>query len=290
MKTITVNAEKCIKCLRCVKVCPSKIFMQDGISKDIKTDFIDNCIVCGHCVGVCPSSAVQHSVFPPEKIHKIDYSSMPTAEQVMLLCRTRRSNRAFSSKPIPDNMLEMILEAAHRAPTASNRQNVEFTIITDPQNIRKVSDLTIDVFASLLKKLNNPLLKPMIKAFMPGASLYAGVFSRIMKEREKGNDMILRGAVAVILIHTPKDSMFGCQDSNLAYQNASLMAESLSVSQFYTGFVCTAIKKDKKNKLAKWLGIDGTIHAGMALGMPEFRFDSYIDKKDIVVNKVGKRG
>jgi len=30
------------------------------------------------------------------------------------------------------------------------------------------------------------------------------------------------------------------------------------------------------------LGINGTIHAAMALGMPEFRFSNYIDKKDTV--------
>jgi len=30
------------------------------------------------------------------------------------------------------------------------------------------------------------------------------------------------------------------------------------------------------------LGINGTIHAAMALGMPEFRFSNYIDKKDTI--------
>ena len=72
----------------------------------------------------------------------------------------------------------------------------------------------------------------------------------------------------------------------MAYQNGSLMAESLGVSQFYTGFVCSAIQQDKQEKLVKLLGIQGKIHAGMALGMPAFRFPNYIDKKDIEVNRL----
>ena len=75
------------------------------------------------------------------------------------------------------------------------------------------------------------------------------------------------------LFYTDKKERFGCQDCNLAYQNASLMAEAAGVSQFYTGFVCSAAGMDRKRKLQKLLGIEGTVHAGIALGMPSFRFD-----------------
>ena len=40
-----------------------------------------------------------------------------------------------------------------------------------------------------------------------------------------------------------------------------------------------AIDQDKKGTLEKALGIDGKIYAGMALGMPAFRFMNYIDRK-----------
>ena len=36
------------------------------------------------------------------------------------MCKARRSNRAFSTRPIPREMLEQIIEAAHRAPTATS--------------------------------------------------------------------------------------------------------------------------------------------------------------------------
>ena len=46
--------------------------------------------------------------------------------------------------------------------------------------------------------------------------------------------------------------------------------------------IVKAIHQENKGTLANMLGINGTIHAAMALGMPEFRFSNYIDKKDTV--------
>lgn len=282
MEKIAILSEKCISCGNCVAVCPAHIMSMRGDVVELSN--IESCIVCGHCVGACPTESVVHSSFPSEKIHKIDYSLLPTAQQLMLLCKVRRSNRAFSKEPVPEHYLEQILEAAHRAPTASNLQQVEFTLITDPEKVQYIIDYTIEVFADVMKKLTNPLLKPVLKMIMPSAYKYVPMFKRLVEEQGAGSDLILRNATAVIFIHTPSGNRFGGMDANLAYQNGSLMAEALGVSQFYTGFVCTAIKQDRDKKLAEKLGIKGKIHAGMALGMPQFRFPNYIDKKDIVVS------
>lgn len=284
--TLKIDDTSCIKCGRCVRVCPSKIFSQEAAGQEIGVQNVETCIVCGHCAAACPTASVIHSEFPAEKVHPIDQSLLPSPEQVMLLCEARRSNRAFSQAPVPAEWLEQILEAAHRAPTASNQQNVRFTLVTNPEKLRQVSDFTINIFTAIAKRLSNPVVKLIVNPIAPELYAYLPVFKRLIAESAKGNDLILRNATALILIHTPEDSRFGCQDANLAYQNGSLMAESLGVSQFYTGFVCSAIQQDKQNKLAKILGIHGKIHAGMALGMPAFKFPNYIDKKDIEVHRL----
>jgi len=220
------------------------------------------------------------------KVHPIDREELPSPEQTMLLIKSRRSNRAISKKPVPSDLLDQILEAAHRAPTASNMQQVEFTLVTDPQKVQEVIALTIEIFKELGKKLTNPFLKLILKPMIPEAYKYLPYLDRLSNEYNAGNDPILRNATALLLIHTPKQSRFGCQDSNLAYQNGSLMAESLGVTQFYTGFLCMALQQDKKNRIADLLGIKGKVHAGMGLGMPSFRFENYIDKKEIRVTKI----
>ncbi|MEG0789592.1 MAG: nitroreductase family protein [Alistipes sp.] len=282
--TITINSATCIRCGKCVKVCSSLILTQ-ATDKQVLPVNIDTCNSCGHCVAVCPTSSVLHSDFPLETVHPVDRTLLPTPEQMMLLCKTRRSNRAFSTTPIPAAYLQQILEAAHRAPTARNLQQISFTVITDPEKLRQISKFTLDTFASIAKKLENPLLRPILKRVVPSAYALLPAFHRLLREAAAGNDLILRKATAVIFIHAPKENQFGVLDANLAYQNGSLMAETLGVSQFYTGFVYTAIKRDKKQQLAKSLGIDGIIHAGMALGMPAFTFPNYIDRKPIEVQR-----
>ena len=278
---INILNDKCIVCERCVKVCPSAIFRHiEG--NGIATEHKENCIVCGHCVAVCPTSAVVHSEFPPAKIHSIDRETLPSAEQVMLLLRSRRSNRAFSKEPVPQELIGQILEAAHRAPTASNMQKVEFTVVTDPELLHRISEITIDTFYGMFKKAGNPIVKPLVKKFMPEVYRMLPRFEMMKARFEAGKDLILRGATGVIFIHTPKEVRFGAQDCNLAYQNGSIMAESLRVSQFYTGFVCTAVKQDSGKRINKLFDIEGTIHAGMAVGMPEFKYPNYIDKKDLM--------
>lgn len=281
---LTINTETCVKCGKCARVCPSQILTQETQGHPIKIQNENYCIACGHCVAVCPTHSVLHIEFPPEKIHSFKYDDYPSPEQMMLLCKARRSNRAFSTKPVPQELLQQIIEAAHRAPTASNKQQIYFTLVTDPDKLDAISRFTLNVFNPIAKKLKNPILQPILKRIIPDVYRYLPVFERLNQEYNNGHDQILRGATAALFIYTPKNNRFGSADANLAYQNGSLMAECLGVSQFYMGFVCTAIQQEKKGTLAKLLGINGTIHAAMALGMPEFRFSNYIDKKDVVVN------
>lgn len=284
--TIRIEEKSCIRCGRCVAVCPSKIFTQAEPKGAIGLQNIPNCIRCGHCVAGCPTASVVHGSFPAETIHPIDRSGLPTPEQVLLLCRARRSNRAFAKSPVPREAMEQILEAAHRAPTASNAQEVAFTWVVDPEKLRQVIDLTLDVFARAARKLENPLLRPVLRRIMPEVYRYLPNFHRMIEAwQERGEDRILRGATALLFIHTPAGSRFGKTDASLAYQNGSLMAESLGVSQFYTGFVCSAIAQDRQGRFAELLGLDKgrRIQAGMAIGMPAFRFPNYMDKEPVEV-------
>ncbi|GAB1360624.1 nitroreductase family protein [Porphyromonadaceae bacterium] len=281
MKTISIDIATCIKCGHCVRVCPSEIISQRIPSEPARVDSVEGCISCGHCVAVCPSDSVLHSEFPAEKVHPINYSLYPTPEQMMHIIKGRRSNRAFSSRPIPKELLLQIAEAAHRAPTASNTQTVSFTIITDPEKLKLITDYTIGIFDKLGRILTNPLVRFFLKPFMKDVYKYEKAFSKMKEENEKGNDQILRKATALLLIHTPKKSRFGSIDANLAYENASLMAESLGIAHFYTGFVLTAINQDGAKKLSQKLGIDGVIHAGMAMAMASFKYPNYIDRKEL---------
>ena len=204
--SLSIDDATCIRCGRCVRVCPSVIFTQAAPKRPIGVQHPNTCIVCGHCVAACPTGSVRHGDFPEEKVHPVDRGGLPSPEQMLALCRSRRSNRAFTSSPVPERALEMIVEAAHRAPTASNLQQVAFTLVTDPDTLRRITAFTVETFASVVRKLENPLLKPLLKVFVGGAYRYLPNFHRLIGEYGEGRDLILRGATAVLLIHTPDGS------------------------------------------------------------------------------------
>jgi nitroreductase len=53
--------------------------------------------------------------------------------------KTRRSVRAYQDKPVPEESLTRILDAARLAPSGHNRQPWKFVVVTDPETREKLS-------------------------------------------------------------------------------------------------------------------------------------------------------
>jgi nitroreductase len=64
---------------------------------------------------------------------------------LMDVIKTRRSIRKYKSDPVPENVLNQILEAARFAPSSGNRQPWHFIVVKDP-DIKK--ELGISSWAS----------------------------------------------------------------------------------------------------------------------------------------------
>ena len=279
--SLQIDATRCVRCGKCAWVCPSEILRQEEKGGEIRVQHSEECIACGHCVAVCAKDAIQHSAFPDGTTHPIDYAQLPTADQLFALMQARRSNRALTSRPVPHEALERIVEAATLAPTATNARLLSFTVVTDPEQLRAVAGFTIQVFDKLANLLLNPVVKCLVKPFQPELyEKYAPMFVSLKEAYAKGEDPILRKATALLIIHSPKSNRFGAEEANLAYQNASLMAESMGVSQIYMGFVLTAIRQAKKGAFSRLLGIEGEVFALMGLGMPAFRYPRSVDHRE----------
>ncbi|MBU0997882.1 MAG: nitroreductase [Firmicutes bacterium] len=63
----------------------------------------------------------------------------PTIQAIL----SRRSVRKYLTKPIPEEMIQIIVKSGIYAPSAKNKQNWHFTVITEPQMIEKVNELTL---------------------------------------------------------------------------------------------------------------------------------------------------
>src|SRR5882724_8503164 len=55
--------------------------------------------------------------------------------------RARRNVRSYQTGAVPAGDLDRIAEAAWRAPSASNRQHWDFVVVTDPDQLRALSEV-----------------------------------------------------------------------------------------------------------------------------------------------------
>jgi len=60
-------------------------------------------------------------------------------EMVMALLKGRRSIRRYRPDPVPDEMIEQLLEAGRWAPSASNRQPWHFIVVRDREILQEVA-------------------------------------------------------------------------------------------------------------------------------------------------------
>jgi nitroreductase len=62
------------------------------------------------------------------------------AAELLAELKTRRSIREFSTDPVPDDILEMLVASAAVAPSGANRQPWRFVVVRDPEVKRRIRE------------------------------------------------------------------------------------------------------------------------------------------------------
>ena len=64
--------------------------------------------------------------------------------ELLELLKTRRSIRAFTSYPVPDEMVDKVIEAARWAPSGANSQPWEFIVIRNQETKDRMAGIVRD--------------------------------------------------------------------------------------------------------------------------------------------------
>ncbi len=143
------------------------------------------------------------------------------SNQVLETIKQRSSARAYSAEKLTQAELDSILEAGLQAPTATNRQEIRFSLIGG----------------------DNPILEELDEEM------------RRLRGLEKQSNNFYYGAPSLIFLSAEDDFKWSKVDAGIAVQNMVLAAESLGLGTLIIGCVYDALHGEKKEYFSQALQI-----------------------------------
>lgn len=272
MSLIQINDIKCKKDGLCVKECPVSIIRQED--KKSRPEMVAGgeqlCLVCGHCVAVCPGGALDHQKIPLEVCPTIENNLKINQEQAIQFLRSRRSIRNFKNQKVEKEMLQNLIDNARYAPTASNSQQIDWTVLNDPEAVKKVADLTIEWMR-------------LAVAAAPGDER-AAYLAMVISAYEAGADTITRGAPCLIFASAPESNGNGMVDLTIALSYLELAAVETSLGTCWAGFVTHALDLYQPLKELIALPDSHTQFYAMMIGHSKVRYQRLPERKPAKIN------
>lgn len=291
-----VDEEKCTGCGNCIKACPAACLEL----VDKKPRYIEKvaCLACSACVAHCEKGAMRMEGF-----YRVDkgfwrtvsfqpedgYPRIPEVEGIEGLTPVeeviykRRSNRIYSKKPVPDELVRRVVEAGRFAPSHGNCQPWSFIIINDREEMDRIADAIDPIYRALtsfyFSGKTNPLTRRLLSILSPLAP------AKFDQRAQTGGRAILRpndvfmGAPCLILLLGDKRGINNPDlDIGICGTNMVLAAHSLGLVTCWCGFtIAINFHPGLKKKLGiKW---PYKVISGIVLGYPRVNADSMVKRE-----------
>lgn len=223
MSVFSVDHDKCNFCSLCAVECPAGIIVIKGA--EALPSWADGgeerCINCGHCVAVCPPGAIGLDTMKPEDCVPVREELLPTPEQLEHFLKSRRSVRVYKEEPVPREMLAKLIDIARYAPSGSNAQPVQWLVVEDTKEVKRLSGAVVDWMRSAINE-RSPLAETLPLNFL-------------VATWESGVDPIMRGAPHAIVCHAPEDIANAQRDGFIALTYLELAAYSQGLGACWAG-------------------------------------------------------
>jgi len=269
---IRIDSKRCINCGRCAEDCNSGVFRITAGHPAVAHE--DRCNYCSHCLAVCPAAAIVHQgldgVQPP-RVRK-GLLQAPAYREIVM---SRRSVRRYKPDPVPREVVQQILDLARYSPTASNAQNVHFTVVSRRSLLDEVSG-RLFTFGDRVYRFytQGPVqrLRRLARGLEAVKSLdrYTENWPYYREQVEKGTDLLFHHAPVLLLLHAPKGQGLSRDNCLIAAANIDNYAHALGLGACFIGLLVTAMQMDRS--LPKKFGIPPAhrVYAALTLGYPAF--------------------
>lgn len=287
-----IDENRCNKCGKCIEVCP-----KDSITiiEGKITHLTGDCILCSHCYAVCPTEAIS---FDPALLRKSMFYTFTiddhrhhsiSAQDFAAFSMERRSIRKYRETPVATEILRDLVEFATTAPSGSNCQNWEFTVIPERSKVFELASAIRDFFLRINSIVRNPLLRYLSVVFAGTALIkyYRDHFSSVelgLMEAEKGRDLLFHGAPALIIIHSDMEGSLPLEDGQYAAYNIALLAHAMGLGSCFIGYASETLNRSNKIKESVGIPRKNRVLAVLALGYPDVTFERFAMRKNYRMN------
>jgi nitroreductase len=229
------------------------------------------------------------AICPAESIHIAglsyaqDFFAMPGRDRVdesfLTLMVSRRSVRVFKETPVSRELLQRIVELIASAPMAYTPSKVQVTVVQSRQAIERALPHMVDLYQSLIKRMENPFVRFGIRRKIGPATFTALtehvlpiMKCRVPEIRAGLGDSITWGAPAMLLFHAHRNSGSHTEDAFIALTYGLLAAHALGLGATAIGLVAQAVERTPELRTMLQIPAENEVLACMIVGYPKYRF------------------
>jgi nitroreductase len=240
-------------------------------------------------MAICPSKAVQiDGVSYSEDL--FDFPEYNVNEKEFLnFLSARRSVRNFKDKPVPDELIQKILESVWYAPFGSHPEKVQITVINNREKIEESLPYISKFMDSVVSMIENPIASFFTKR-IAGKETFNTVKNHLYPISKLGNykleygDRISRGAPALIIFHAEKGAEAHTNNSLIYSTYAMLAAHSLGLGTTMIEIIPAAINRVKEIRNIFQIPEENEAVMSVIIGYPKYKYKRAVKRAMQVID------
>lgn len=276
---LTIDQDKCIHCHLCEKAC----FLTRFCGFDsLEGPAEQHCINCGHCVAVCPRQAITHAEVKSTK----PIGPVPGKAEFLNLLMKTRSVRHFKPDPVSRETWNILRRAAEYSQSGLNAQSIGLMAVENGETLSGIKKALLRMYDKLERLVSFPVTRLAARLSLSPQDYHAVISETATQPlrrqtAERGEDPVLYGAPALLLLTGPAASQTAREDATVLSQNIMLALTALGLGSCYMGGLVLGCRIFKYKPLLRALDLPKgeAVHQALVLGAPTVQLKRMPERK-----------